>query len=263
MAFTWMTRLAEALPLFLLAIMVVILASPQRLGEPTTKRVLTNIEFVVDVSGSMTSPFGEGDRYDAAMASINDFIDFREGDAFGLTIFGDMVLHWVPLTSDPSAIRHATPFLSPRSLPRWFGQGTQIGMALDEGLKVLSAREKGDRMIILLSDGYSYDLSSGRDEAIAQRLKDANIVCYCIHAADSEAPPQLGLIASRTGGQVFTAGDPNALAAVFQRIDEMAKTKVEQVGAEPLDHFQPWCLAGLAVGGLHLMCLFGLRYTPW
>jgi len=96
---------AQSLPALLLAVAIVLLAGPQQFSEPKTKRALTNIEFCVDISGSMTARFGEGTRYDASMKAIDEFLDFREGDAFGLTFFGNSVLHWVPLTTDTSAIR--------------------------------------------------------------------------------------------------------------------------------------------------------------
>ena len=52
----------------------------------------------------MTTPLGDGTRYDASMKAIDEFLKIRQGDAFGLTFFGNNVLHWVPLTSDPSAV---------------------------------------------------------------------------------------------------------------------------------------------------------------
>jgi Ca-activated chloride channel family protein len=55
---TWTTfflRLAESVPALLLALVVLVLAGPQSWEAPRSKRVLTNIEFCVDVSGSMTS----------------------------------------------------------------------------------------------------------------------------------------------------------------------------------------------------------------
>src|SRR5437763_1114220 len=50
----------ETVPALVLAVVIVLLAGPQRYGEPQTKRRLTNIELLVDVSGSMTTPFGDG-----------------------------------------------------------------------------------------------------------------------------------------------------------------------------------------------------------
>src|SRR5689334_1588735 len=86
-------HLAESLPALLLALAIVIIAGPQQLGAPKSRRSLTNIEFCVDISGSMTTKFGEGNRYDAAMQAITKFVDYRKGDAFGLTFFGNNVLH--------------------------------------------------------------------------------------------------------------------------------------------------------------------------
>jgi len=253
---------AESLPAVLLAIVILILAGPQRWSEPRTQKVLTNIEFCVDVSGSMNASFGDGNRYDASMRAINEFLDFREGDAFGLTFFGNTVLHWVPLTTDVSAFRCAPPFMQPRLLPRHFG-GTEIGKALLACRKVLISREEGDRMILLISDGNSFDLSNGRDEEIARRLRDDNVVVYAVHISSSGPPDPIVNITSITGGDVFNPGDPDGLRNVFQRIDEMQETRIEKARAEAVDDYLPWSKLGLVVLGVGVLALFGLRYTPW
>lgn len=254
--------LAESLPTLLLAVVIVILAGPQQTGEPKNKRKLTNIEFCIDVSASMTAPFGGGTRYDAAMEAINAFLDYRKGDAFGLTFFGNNVLHWVPLTSDVSAFRCAPPFMKPGNLPPWFG-GTMIGKALLACKEVLVAREEGDRMIVLISDGASADLVNGGDEEVARVLSQEGITVFAVHVADGAAPPAISTITGKTGGEVFTSGDPDALKAVFGRIDAMSQTKLEKTIAETLDDFGPYCVAGLSCLGATALALLGLRYTPW
>ena len=256
-------KIAACLPAALLAVAILLLAGPQQLGEPKTQRKLTNIQFALDVSGSMTASFGDGDRYDAAMEAINGFIDYREGDAFGLTVFGGHFLHWIRLTSDPSAFRYATEFLGPRRLPHWFSGGTSIGMALEECMKLLVEREEGDRMIILVSDGQSADLYGGRDAQIAADLAANDITVYGIHIAPGSPPAEVATIAGRTGGEIFAAGDPAALDAVFARIDEMQETEIEKVAAESMDHFKPYAIAGGSLLGLLALSLFGLRFTPW
>jgi Ca-activated chloride channel family protein len=252
----------ESLPAVLLAVVVLILAGPQRWEEPRTQKVLTNIEFCVDVSGSMTARFGEGTRYDASMVAINEFLDYREGDAFGLTFFGNSVLHWVPLTSDVSAFRCAPPFMRPGTLPYWFN-GTEIGKALLACRKVLVAREEGDRMIILVTDGYSADLDGGRDQEIARALRQDGIAVYAVHIADSQPPGEIVTITGLTGGEVFRPGDAEGLRRVFQRIDEMQETRVERVRAEAIDDYGPFARVGLALLGAAALALLGLRYTPW
>lgn len=254
--------LGESVPALGLALAILILAGPQRWDEPRSKKVLTNIEFCVDVSGSMTASFGEGDRYDASMAAINEFLDYRSGDAFGLTFFGNAVLHWVPLTTDVSAFRCAPPFMKPGQLPSWFN-GTEIGKALLACRRVLTSREEGDRMIILVSDGYSADLGGDRDEEVARMLAADGIVVYAVHIAESTAPEPIVNITSMTGGEVFNPGDPDALKRVFQAIDAMQETRLEKARAEAVDDYGPWCEAALAVLGLAVLAGFGLRYTPW
>src|SRR5262249_37083343 len=149
--------LFESAPALLQVVAILLIAGPQRYGEPQTKRALTNIELCVDISYSMTTPFGDGSRYDTAMKAVDEFCTYRKGDAFGLTFFGNSVMHWCPLTADVSAIRCATPFMRPENVPPWFN-GTEIGRALRACKQVLAPRQEGDRMIILVTDGESDDL---------------------------------------------------------------------------------------------------------
>jgi Ca-activated chloride channel homolog len=254
--------MAESVPALILATVIVLLAGPQQLSAPRTKRALTNIEFCVDISSSMTSPLGDGSRYDASMKAIDQFLDIRKGDAFGLTFFANNVLHWVPLTGDPSAIRCSPPFMRPENAPRWM-RGTMIGQALLACKDILTSREEGDRMIILVSDGESADLYGGNDVAVAQTLKKNNITVYAIHISNQNVPEQIVNITAMTGGEVFPVDDPQALQAVFKRIDAMRETKLEKTASELLDDFWPVCVTGISLLTVSSCALFGLRYTPW
>lgn len=255
-------NLAESLAPVVLAIVIWILACPMELGKPESKRAITNIQFCVDVSGSMSASFGGGNRYQASMNAINKFVDMRQGDAFGLSFFGNTVMHWTPLTTDPSAIKCALPFMEPSKIPPWFG-GTEIGKALLECRQQLMLEEDGDRMIILVSDGSSSDLAGGNAEEIARRMNKANITVYAIHIAEGNPQSEIVTITSKTGGDVFVPGDEAALANVFSKIDSMERTELAQTVAEQLDNFKPFAIVGLVTLGLLALCGFGLRYTPW
>ena len=259
---TILLDVTASLPALILALVIVLIAGPRKFEQPRSAREMTNIQFCIDVSGSMNTPFGDGDRYEAAMQAVNSFIDYRKGDSFGLSIFGNSVLHWVPLTSDVSAFRCAPPFLHPRKLPYWFG-GTEIGKALNACEDVLVSREDGDRMILLISDGQSGDLMGGNDVKIAESLKENNITVFGVHVAPGAPPPEVSVIASITGGQYFSAGDPESLKSVFQQIDAMKQSPIKRLTPDPVDHFQPFILAAAILGGLYLLALFGLRYNPW
>jgi Ca-activated chloride channel family protein len=256
-----LVTLAESIPPLLLALAVCILAGPQRNGPPQQKRSLTNIQFAVDVSGSMTAGFGEGTRYDASMKAIDQFLDFRKGDAFGLTFFGDAFVHWVPLTTDPSAIRCSPPFMRPEMAPPAFG-GTAIAKALRGCKTELRRRDEGDKMIVVITDGFSYDLP-GADQEIANEMKADGVTVVCIIVGGFEPQAEIINICRLTGGEAFRADDPDALPAVFKKIDAMKQAKLTPTMVETVDYYEPFALAGAALLLVGTLTLFGLRYTPW
>jgi Ca-activated chloride channel family protein len=128
---------------------------------------------------------------------------------------------------------------------------------------VLVDREEGDRMIVLVTDGYSADLGGGREEEIARRLLADRIVVYAVHIAEPPVPDEIVKITAMTGGEVFAPGDKEGLKHVFEHIDKMHQTRLEKTRSEPIDDYPPWCVAGLAVLGTWLLTRFGLRFTPW
>jgi Ca-activated chloride channel family protein len=261
----WLERIIKSTNLLaplLFAIAVLLLAGPQRIAPPKEERVLTNIQFVLDVSGSMMTPFGDGTRSDKAFEAIVDFTSYRKGDAFGLTIFGTEVVHWVPLTKDLTALRMAAPFLRSEKMPPHMG-GTRIAHALEAVHGVLRRRQEGDKMIVLISDGQSFDLGGGAAQKLGEELSQDGITVFYIHAADGQPQEETFTVASLTGGEAFAAGDPAALREVFKRIDAMKPTKLQPSASEYVDFFWPFAAIGLAFCGLKVISLFGLRFTPW
>ncbi len=253
----------QSTPPLLLAVAIFLLAGPRELSVPKEKRVLTNIEFCLDVSGSMMTPFGEATRYDAAINAMNQFVDHRTGDAFGLTLSSNMAVPWIPLTQDPSAFKCAAPFVGPETMMFALGGGTMLGVGLKTCQSLLVQREEGDRMIILISDGASFDLTDGEEETIARELRNNGIAVYYVHIGGGDPPPPTAAVATITGGATFSAGDTAGLQDVFQRIDAMRTTRLERTYADILDLFWPFCLAGFTLLGSYVAASFGMRYTPW
>jgi Ca-activated chloride channel family protein len=253
----------QTLPAMLLAVAILIVAGPRRPAPPEDERILNNITICLDMSGSMSVPFGRSTRFDSAVEAAKKFCEYRKGDAFGLTVFGAEYLHWFPPTKELSALRNALPFIEPaRKLP-WFG-GTMIGRALGGCRDRLIRVKEGDRAIILITDGGSGDFGGGRDRQIAQELADAKIRVFTILIGnDGFGGDGIQTIAAGTGGKVFTAADPGALSAVFREIDSMQKAKFKQVTSDWVDFYRPLALVGLALAGLWAIGLLGLRYTPW
>ncbi|MFO0962582.1 MAG: vWA domain-containing protein [Phycisphaerales bacterium] len=257
----WLRRLLgcfDAIPLLLLACAVVILADPQTLRQPRQERSLTNIQICFDVSGSMS-----GRNYQLASKAVEDFTRAREGDAFGLTLFGVAQIRWLPLTKDLQAIRNALPFANPDYMPSHMG-GTAIGAAVQFCKRnMLAEATQGDKLIVLVSDGMSFDLGNGEETEIGNELKDAGIVLYHIHIDESDVPAPIVELAQTTGGDAFAATDAASMSAIFRHIDRMKPARFAPVGTVPMDDFRPFATVLLALLGAHAIGLLALRYTPW
>jgi len=248
----------DMVPLMLLATAIVVLAGPQTLQQPRRERSLTNIQICLDVSGSMI-----GRNYELAARAIEDFTRAREGDAFGLTLFGVEQIRWMPLTKDLQAIRDALPFADPRNQPSHMG-GTMIGSALRFCRRnMLAETDSGDRMIVLVSDGFSADLGGGEAFEIGEELAADGIVVYHVHIAETGVPADVEDLVETTGGEAFAASDSSRLEAIFRHIDRMKPARFEPAGTVPLDEFGPFAIAGLVLLGLHGVGLCVARYTPW
>lgn len=254
----WLLGVFEIAPLLLLAAAIVMLAGPQMLQRPKAERLLTNIQLCLDVSGSMNGP-----RYRMAAKAIEEFTRAREGDAFGLTLFGSFQIRWIPLTKDLGAIRNAMPFADPARQPIHMG-GTAIAAALKFCMANMGAEAlEGDRMIILVSDGMSSDLGGGENEDLGDQLRAAGITLYHIHVAEDEVPSEVVDLARAAGGAAMHASDPESLKQVFRHIDRMKPAKFKIAGTVPMDYFRPFAFVAMALAGAHLLGLLGARYTPW
>ncbi len=147
---------ANCLPAALLAIAILFLAHPVTFTPPEVERKLNNVQFVLDTSGSMAEDHGsqaEGRhrRFDSAMEAIEQFINYRKGDAFGLTIFSRDFIHWLPLTLDTQSIALSKRFIEPNNpkldppgmgrhgLPDELWGNTFIGKALLGAADLLAA----------------------------------------------------------------------------------------------------------------------------
>lgn len=257
----FLVNLTQTLPALLLTVAILILAGPRRPAPPENERILNNIIICLDMSGSMSSPFGRSTRFESAMEAARQFCEYREGDAFGLTVFGVEYLHWFPPTKELSAVRNALPFIEPaRRLP-WFG-GTMIANALRGCKERLMRTTEGDRAIILITDGSSADFMNGGDRQIAGELAEQKIRVFSVMIG-ATGMEGVYTIAAHTSGKVFEVGDPTALSAVFREIDRMQKAKFKQVTSDWVDYYRPLSLAGLIAAGLWGLSLLGLRYTPW
>ena len=271
---------ANCLPAALLATAILFLAHPMTFTPPEVERKLNNVQFLLDTSGSMAENHGSQTagrhrRFDSAMDAIEQFINYRQGDAFGLTIFSRHFIHWLPLTLDTQSIPLSKRFIEPNNpkldppsmgrhgLPDELWGITYVGKALHGGADLLAQRPTGDRMIILMTDGESTDILPPLDAAIIAHLRAENITVFSILLTNDAIQPPLINISRATGGEVFNAVTPEALASVFKSIDEMKKIVVLEKRPQVVDFYDPFLIPALSVLAACVLVLFGLRFTPW
>ncbi|MFM2178823.1 MAG: hypothetical protein RL015_2921 [Verrucomicrobiota bacterium] len=276
----FMVLCANCLPAALLAMAIIFLAHPMTHTPPEVERKLNNVQFVLDTSGSMAEDHGSQAkgrhrRFDSAMNAIEQFITYRQGDAFGLTIFSRSFIHWLPLTLDTQSIPLSKRFIEPNNtkldppsmgrhgLPDALWGGTFIGKALHGAADLLEQRPTGDRMIILMTDGESSDINPPLDAAIIEHLRSEKITVFTIMLTGDQISEPLINITRATGGEVFNAITPEALASVFKSIDEMKKVIVLEKRPHVIDFYDPFFIPALSVLGVSVLALFGLRFTPW
>ena len=200
-----------------------------------------------------------------------------------------LTLPAVPAEAVPPFIRHEGLFLDEDGLPRLGDTQVQFSLwdAPTDG--ELLWRETRD---ISLTDGY-YSVAFGELESLErvfdeevtylgisvdgepeydprQRMGSVpyaliadNVTVYGVHVAGGSIPAPIVDITSKTGGAVFSPGDVEGLAYVFQRIDEMQETRIEKTSSEAIDDYAPWALAAIGLLAAALLASFGLRYTPW
>lgn len=252
-------RVMELVPQLIVAIVICILAGPQVQRVPDEERILSNIQICMDVSASMSVD----NRYQMAKKAMEEFIDSRQGDALGFTLFGTQQIRWTPLTKDIATIRRALPFADPNNQPPFMG-GTAIGAVLRFCRdNMIREATEGDRLLLLVSDGMSADINDQNVGEFIDEMKQANITVYHIHVGTDQAPSTVMELATATGGESFIATDESGIKRIFKHIDRMKPAKFKASTAIPMDYYQPFALVGLALMlayGAHL-CL--LRYTPW
>ena len=256
-------RAAALLPTLVAGMAVVLLAQPQRAVVGPNEREARQVHFMLDGSGSMVGPFGDTTRTLAATDAMLRFVNARDGDAFALTLYAGDSVTWLPLTTDARQFEVAAPLIHPSKLPSELSGSTETGEALETVCDRLEQAPPGERLIILLTDGFADDLDEETTVRVASRLRQQNAAVYTVLVSGDEPPPNAGLLSELTGGADFTAGDPAALAAVFARIDQMSETTFKPTSTTLQDDFGPICLLPLAGLTLYVLAQCGLRYTPW
>ncbi len=226
--------------------LVLAIARPQ--SSSITESISTNgidIMLALDVSGSMQSKDFYPDRVGAAKQIAADFIKGRPNDRIGLVIFSAEAYTECPITIDHSVLLNQLKGITIGELD----DGTAIGMGLGTAVNRLKDSKSKSRVIILMTDGVNNmgfidPLTAGQ---LAQKMGirvytigigTNGIAPFPIYSSNGEisgyqnqqveiGEDLLKQIADITGGEYFRATDEKKLAAIFQKIDKMEKTKID------------------------------------
>ncbi|TXD53564.1 MULTISPECIES: vWA domain-containing protein [unclassified Polaribacter] len=241
--------IVSLLRLLALAAIVVALARPRNVS--VSKKTKTNkgidIVMAIDVSASMLARDLKPNRLEALKKVAVTFVNRRPNDRIGIVVYAGESFTQTPITSDKAIVKRTISEL------KW-GQldgGTAIGMGLGSSVNRLKDSKAKSKVIILLTDGVNN--SGNIDPRTATELaKELGIKVYTIGIGTNgmadfpwSKDPRTGQlnfrkqqveideellkeIASETNGQYFRATDNDKLAAIYDEIDKLEKTKIEE-----------------------------------
>ena len=186
----------------------------------------------------------EPSRLDAALETIDAFIEERPNDRISLIIFAGTAYTRIPLTLDHNVIRESLRQVNTSSVNE---DGTAIGTAIAVGLNRLKKSDAASKIMLLVTDGENnagvinpttaselagelgvkvYTIGVGTDRTIIPVNVYGQIRYQQYEGGlDEELLKQ---IAEMTGGQYYRARDSKALSRVFSSINQLEKTEFEQ-----------------------------------
>lgn len=234
--------LGKYLILLSLILMCVALARPQMIYENrVVKKNGIDIAISLDLSQSMLQDDFSPNRLEKAKEVLGEFIDKRGDDRLSLIVFGGDAYTKVPLTFDHNVVKEMVSKLTVDDITS--NNRTAIGMGIGVALNRLKNSEAKSKVIILLTDGEN---NSGEmsPSAAADIAKELGIKIYTIGigARELQVPTLFGYrtvknneldekllqnIAKTTGGEYFRAGDSKEFKEIFNKIDELEKTKID------------------------------------
>ena len=237
------------LRLLALAAIIVALARPRNVSVSKKTKSNKGIDIVmaIDVSASMLARDLKPNRLEALKKVAVDFVDRRPNDRIGIVVYAGESFTQTPITSDKGIVKRTISSL------QW-GQldgGTAIGMGLGSGVNRLKESKAKSKVIILLTDGVNN--SGNIDPRTATELaKELGIKVYTIGIGTNgmadfpwSKDPRTGLlnfrkqqveideallkdIAKETNGKYFRATDNETLKEIYDEIDKLEKTKIEE-----------------------------------
>ncbi|MDT0606469.1 vWA domain-containing protein [Croceitalea rosinachiae] len=266
------------LRLLALASIITALARPQTEDISTRTKTTKGIDIVmaIDVSSSMLARDLKPNRLAALKEVAAEFIKKRPNDRIGLVAYAGESYTKTPITSDKSIVLGALREIT-------YGQledGTAIGMGLATSVNRLKESKSISKVIILLTDGVNnsgfIEPQTAADLAVEYDIKTYTIglgtngnaltpIAYKRDGTFQYGMRQVEIdekllqdIADATGGQYFRATDNEKLEEIYNEINKLEKTEIEEFKYYKYEEkFRPWVF----LAGALLLLEWGLRTT--
>jgi Ca-activated chloride channel family protein len=241
--------LLAILRLSALTLLIIALARPRIVEVSSHTKTNKGIDIVmaIDVSASMLSRDLKPNRLEALKNVASEFIAQRPNDRIGIVVYAGESFTKTPITSDKRIVRNTIADI------KWgdLDGGTAIGMGLGSAVNRLKGSKAKSKVIILLTDGVNntgfVDPKTATELAIGLGIKvytiglGTNGTAPSPYAQDPRtgellfrnAPVEideelLKYIANETEGKYFRATDNTKLKAIYEEINKLEKTEIEE-----------------------------------
>lgn len=261
-----------------LALIVVAMARPQTVDVSTKTKTTRGIDIVmaIDVSASMLAKDLKPNRLEALKKVASKFITRRPNDRIGLVEYAGESYTRTPVTSDKGIILKSLREIKYNTI---ITGGTAIGMGLATAVNRLKESKAKSKIIILLTDGVNnsgfIDPQTASELAVEYGIKTYTIGLGTNGMALSPVAINNGKfqysriqveidekllkeIATETGGKYFRATNNKKLEDIYDEIDQLEKTEIEEFKYYNYEEkFRPLVLMALGL----LVLEFLLRHT--
>ena len=240
----------DILKLLTITMIIIALARPQEISNSVRTKTSSGIDIViaVDISSSMLAQDLKPNRLEALKSVAAKFINDRKNDRIGLVIYAGESYTKTPVTSDKTIIIKS---LNDIVFDGIIQDGTAIGMGLATSVNRLKDSRAKSKVIILLTDGVNnsgfIDPTTAADLATNYGIKTytiglgSNGNALAPVALNPDGSFRFGMtkveidedllesIALKTGGLYFRATNNQSLQEIYDEINKLEKTEVEEI----------------------------------
>lgn len=266
---SWLARISPLIYLAGYTLLVIAMARPQLMNSHVEQSAEgIDIMISIDISTSMLAEDLQPNRLIAAKEVASDFISRRSSDRIGINVFARESFTVVPPTLDHNLVQNMLQSVDVGMVR----DGTAIGMGIATSINRLRESEAVSKVIILLTDGMN---NAGEVDPVTagEMAASLGITLYTLGIGSRGTAPypvddplfgrryqnvqvnideeMLTQIAGITGGQYWRATDLNELIAIYDEIDQLERSEIEEIIYIDHEDLYP----GYLGGGLLLIIL--------